>query len=560
MLSSLTIENIAIIEAAQMDFCPGLNVLSGETGAGKSIVIDALSAVLGERTSKDLIRTGASGATVVALFEQVSDDTLEALQQLGLSVPPDRALQISRSIREDGRNICKINGTPVTVTMLKTIGKTLISIHGQHDSQNLLNPEYHYQYLDALGGLEPIHQEYLKEYEAYSRLYRNFRQLESGAEERRRRIETLQFEVQELQAAQLTVGEYDELKKKRDFFRNAEKVLDGLHRAEAALTDGEETNGALTLLFDVVNALQGPAGHLEEASALLQEANDLAYAAQDLKGHIETILLQADYNPQQQAAVEERLSLLHQLQLKYGPDEESMLSYLAEAEEELQSLQSLGTNREEVLAELEQRKEQLLAAADRLHLARSHAASDFEVQVQKELQFLDMPHVELSTSFTRCKLNPTGSDQIEFLISPNPGEALKPLAKIASGGELSRILLAIQNVLSDKGNVATLIFDEIDTGVSGSAAEKIAIKLKAVSARHQAICITHSAQVAAYAEAHFFLYKEVQDGKTYTRVQPLDTNGRIKELARIMGGVEITDLQKESAKELLQHAKNAVAT
>ncbi len=560
MLSSLTIENIAIIEAAQMDFCPGLNVLSGETGAGKSIVIDALSAVLGERTSKDLIRTGASGATVVALFEQVSDDTLEALQQLGLSVPPDRALQISRAIREDGRNICKINGTPVTVTMLKTIGKTLISIHGQHDSQNLLNPEYHYQYLDALGGLEPLHQEYLKEYEAYSRLYRNFRQLESGAEERMRRIETLQFEVQELQAAQLTVGEYDELKKKRDFFRNAEKVLDGLHRAEAALTDGEETNGALTLLFDVVNALQGSAGHLEEASTLLQEANDLAYAAQDLKAHVETVLLQADYNPQQQAVVEERLSFLHQLQLKYGPDEESMLSYLAEAEEELQSLQGLGTNREEVLAELEQRKEQLLAAADRLHLARSHAASDFEVRVQKELQFLDMPHVELSTSFTRCKLNPTGSDQIEFLISPNPGEALKPLAKIASGGELSRILLAIQNVLSDKGNVATLIFDEIDTGVSGSAAEKIAIKLKAVSTKHQVICITHSAQVAAYAEAHFFLYKEVQDGKTYTRVQPLDTDGRIKELARIMGGVEITDLQKESAKELLQHAKNAVAT
>lgn len=560
MLSSLTIENIAIIEAAQMDFCPGLNVLSGETGAGKSIVIDALSAVLGERTSKDLIRTGASGATVIALFEQVSDDTLEALQQLGLSVPSDRALQISRGIREDGRNICKVNGTPVTVTMLKALGKTLISIHGQHDSQNLLNPEYHYQYLDALGGLEPIHQAYLKEYEAYSRLYRNFRQLESGAEERQRRIETLQFEVQELQAAQITVGEYDELKKKRDFFRNAEKVLDGLHRAEAALTDGEETNGALTLLFNVVNALQGPASHLEEVSALLQEANDLAYAAQDLKDHIETTLLQADYNPQQQAEVEERLSLLHQLQLKYGPDEESMLSYLVDAEEELQSLQGLGSNREEVLAELEQRKEQLLAAADRLHLARSHAASDFEVRVQKELQFLDMPHVELSTSFTRCKLNPTGSDQIEFLISPNPGESLKPLAKIASGGELSRILLAIQNVLSDKGNVATLIFDEIDTGVSGSAAEKIAIKLKAVSNKHQVICITHSAQVAAYAEEHFFLYKEVQDGKTYTRVQPLDTDGRIQELARIMGGVEITDLQKESAKELLQHAKNTVAT
>ncbi len=560
MLSSLTIENIAIIEAAQMDFCPGLNVLSGETGAGKSIVIDALSAVLGERTSKDLIRTGASGATVVALFEQVSDDTLEALQQFGLSVPSDRALQISRGIREDGRNICKVNGTPVTVTMLKAIGKTLISIHGQHDSQNLLNPEYHYQYLDALGGLEPVHQAYLKEYEAYSRLYRNFRQLESGAEERQRRIETLQFEVQELQTAQITVGEYDELKKKRDFFRNAEKVLDGLHRAEAALTDGEETNGALTLLFNVVNALQGSAGHLEEASALLQEANDLAYAAQDLKAHIETTLLQADYNPQQQAEVEERLSYLHQLQLKYGPDEESMLSYLADAEEELQSLQGLGSNREEVLAELEQRKEQLLAAADRLHLARSHAASDFEVRVQKELQFLDMPHVELSTSFTRCKLNPTGSDQIEFLISPNPGESLKPLAKIASGGELSRILLAIQNVLSDKGNVATLIFDEIDTGVSGSAAEKIAIKLKAVSNKHQVICITHSAQVAAYAEAHFFLYKEVQDEKTYTRVQPLDTDGRIQELARIMGGVEITDLQKESAKELLQHAKNTVAT
>lgn len=560
MLRNLRIENIAIIEAAQMEFSSGLNVLSGETGAGKSIVIDALSAVLGERTSKDLIRTGEAKAQVVALFEKVGNDTEAVLGEYDISPEEDGTLQVSRVIHADGRNICKVNGTPVTVSMLKKLGKTLISIHGQHDSQNLLNPEYHYKYLDALGNLEPLHAAYQEAYEAYSDLYKQFKKLEAGLEERSRKMEDLQFAINELEEADIKIGEYEALQKQKARFRNAEKILSGLQRAENALTETEEQTGAVNLLFDAATALQIPAEYLEEGDLLLQKVQDLAYSAQDLSAELQHLLAQTDYNPKLQEEVEERSAFLHKLMQKYGPDEAALLSALEEARKELQALEQLGTDREMVLRELEDRKERLLSVAGELHAARLHAASEFEVRVREELRFLDMPYVEISTEFLPCKLNPTGSDQIAFLISPNPGEALKPLAKIASGGELSRILLAIQNVLSEKGNVDTLIFDEIDTGVSGSAAEKIARKLKSVSRRHQVICITHSAQVAAYAEAHFFLSKEVQNGKTYTRVLPLTREGRIAELARILGGISVTDLQKKSAKELLERAEEAELT
>ena len=557
MLSSLNIENIAIIEAAGISFAPGLNVLSGETGAGKSIIIDALSAVLGERTSKDLIRTGEKSAKVTAVFQNLDRDVLSALAELDLPTPEDNSLLIQRTINLDGRNVCKVNGNPVTVSMLKSLGKTLISIHGQHDSQNLLNPEYHYKYLDALGGLEPLHQEYLTEYNGYSTLYRQYKQLTRGEEERAQRIAFLQFEIQEIEAAEVKPGEYDDLLERRSMYRNSEKIIANLNAALGALTDADDFNGAVSLTFDAAHQLEDAAKHYTAIDALSTELSELAYNLQNMREEVQNALYDCEYDPAQQAVVEDRIALLHILMNKYGATEEAVLDYLAKEQEELQMLLGAGSSREELEAELERRKATLLDVANRLSLARKHAASEFEVRVKHELEFLDMPNVEINTSFTRCKLNPVGSDIIEFLISPNLGEALKPLAKIASGGELSRIMLAIQNVLSRNGNVDTMIFDEIDTGVSGSAAEKIAIKLHQVAREHQVLCITHSAQVAAYADEQFKISKKVEAGKTFTEVEPLDEEGRVEELARILGGVHVTDLQRASAKELMNHAKNA---
>lgn len=560
MLCSLKIENIAIIESAEITFSDGLNVLSGETGAGKSIIIDALSAVLGERTSKELIRTGESSAKVVAVFESVSKETEEVLKELNIDVPEDHALQVQRIINMDGKNQCRVNGTPVTVGMLKTLGRSLISIHGQHDSQNLLNPEYHYLYLDSLGNLEKEYQTYLTAYQSYSSLYREYKKLIHNEEERNRRIDYLNYEIREIEEADIKVGEYDDLLEKRTLFRNSEKITGGLRKALAALTDGEDYSGAVSLAFEASSGAEQSARILNSLQELSERISELAYGLGAAKTDLETALFECAYDPSEQDVVEARINQLHQIQSKYGATEEEILAYLEEKKSELQTLLTLGESREETEAELERRKEVLLNAANTLSLARKHAASEFEVRVQNELQFLDMPNVELSTKFEHCKLNPTGSDVIEFLIAPNPGEALKPLAKIASGGELSRIMLAIQNVLSVKGNVGTVIFDEIDSGLSGSSSEKVAIKLKSVSKKHQVICITHSAQVAAYADTQFKISKEVLNGKTYTIVTPLEEDGRVEELARILGGVTVTDLQRKNAKELLTLARNNAAT
>lgn len=557
MLRSLQIQNIAIIEAADISFASGLNVLSGETGAGKSIMIDAISAVLGERTSKDLIRTGEPSAKVTAIFEQLDEDVLSCLDELGLERPEDDCLLISRTINLDGRNSCKVNGTTVTVGMLKTLGKTLISIHGQHDSQNLLNPDYHYKYLDALGNLESLHETYLEQYTGYASLYRQYRQLNMNDEERSRRIDFLKFEIQEIESAEIQPGEYDKLLERRAVIRNSEKILAQLNAALAALSDRDDFSGATTLVFDAARNVSEAAKHYSGLDTLSSDLSELSYNLQSAREEIQTALYDCAFDPQEQSIVEDRLNILHNLMNKYGNSEEIILECLEAKKTELAQLEETGSNRDELELQLEKRKEVLLKTADQLSLARKHAASEFEVRIKHELNFLDMPHVELSTQFERCKLNPVGSDKIEFLIAPNPGEALKPLSKIASGGELSRIMLAIQNVLSNKGNVDTIIFDEIDTGVSGSAAEKIAIKLHSVAKHHQVLCITHSAQVAAYADEHYKIQKEVEDGKTFTRVELLDEHGRVEELARILGGVHITDLQRASARELMEQAKKA---
>lgn len=554
MLTNLRIENIAIIESATIDFGNGLNVMSGETGAGKSIIVDAISAILGERTSKELIRTGAEKAQVTALFEDITPNVTKLLYFLGIPVNDDKALHISRTISLDGRNSCKVNGCAVTVTMLKQLGKELISIHGQHDSQNLLNPECHYKYLDALADNEDLYNDYLEKYSAYSNLYKKFKALSQNEEEKQKRIEFLQYEINEIESAGVRIGEYDELCEKRELFRNSEKVIGGLKDALSILTDGDETTGVVNAMFDASKSVEKSAAHYEPALKLSQEMTELTYQLEEKKNEIEKTLYELSFDPEKLSEIEERISFLFKLKGKYGESEEEILEYLQNSKDELETLINLNLSQDEIIAKLEKDKEILLEAADKLSLSRKHAASEFEVHVKHELTFLDMPNVEISVNFERTKLNTTGSDNIEFLISPNPGEELKPLAKIASGGELSRIMLAIQNVLSANDNVGTMIFDEIDTGVSGSAAEKIAKVLKSVGTKGQVICITHSAQVASYADNHFVVEKKVQNEKTYTYVTPLDRDGRINEVARIIGGVNITELQIKSATEMIDSA------
>ena len=554
MLSDLRIENIAVIESAAISFGDGLNVMSGETGAGKSIIIDALSAVLGERTSKELIRTGVEKAQVTALFGSCEANVSKVLESLDIPENDDKSLLVSRMISLDGRNSCKINGCPVTVSMLKTLGKELISIHGQHDSKNLLNPECHYKYLDALGDNEKLYLQYLDRYTAYSELYRKFKTLSQNEEEKQKRIEFLRFEINEIESAGVRVGEYDELCDRRDLYRNSEKVIGGLRDALALLSDTDESDGIVNALFEASKSVEKSAAHYEPASKLASSLLDITYALEEKKNEIEQTIYDCEFDPAKLAETEERISFLFGLRNKYGETESDILEYLEKSKDELETLLNMNISKDEIEAQLEKDKEVLLDLAERLTSARKHAASEFEVRVKHELSFLDMPNVEISTSFERCKLNPTGADVIEFLISPNPGEALKPLAKIASGGELSRIMLAIQNVLSSRDNVGTMIFDEIDTGVSGSAAEKIARSLKNVSKKCQVICVTHSAQVASYADEHFLITKEVKNEKTYTRVDALDREGRIGEVARIIGGVNVTELQLKSAEEMIDSA------
>lgn len=554
MLENLRIENIAIIESATIDFGNGLNVMSGETGAGKSIIIDAISAILGERTSKELIRTGTDKAQVTALFSDITPDVKKQLYHLGIPLSDDDTLHISRIISLDGRNSCKVNGSAVTVSMLKALGKDLISIHGQHDSQNLLNPEYHYKYLDALAQNENLYLDYLEKYSAYSNLYKKFKAMSQNEEEKEKRIEFLKHEIDEIESAGVRVGEYDELCEKRDLFRNSEKVIGGLKDALMILSDGDETTGVVNAMFDASKSVEKSAAHYEPAAKLSSEMMELTYQLEEKKNELERTLYELSFDPSKLAEIEERISFLFKLKGKYGESEEEILEYLENSKNELDTLINLNLSQDEIIAKLEKDKEILLDVAEKLSLSRKHAASEFEIHVKHELTFLDMPNVEISVNFERTKLNPTGSDNIEFLISPNPGEALKPLAKIASGGELSRIMLAIQNVLSKNNNVGTMIFDEIDTGVSGSAAEKIAKVLKNVGKKSQVICITHSAQVAAYADTHFVVEKKVQNEKTYTYVTPLDGDGRVEEVARIIGGVNITELQIKSAREMIESA------
>lgn len=554
MLELLHIENIAVIEQADIQFRPGFNALTGETGAGKSIVIDAMGAVLGGRTSRDLIRTGSKKALVSAEFSHVPED-LAGLAECGAAPDEDGLLLIQREIDSDGKNLCRINGRPVTVSQLRILGANLLNIHGQHDGQQLLDEEQHGAYLDRFGRLDDPLGAYRKVYESLAELRRKMDALRMDEAEKARKVDSLQFQIGELERAELCPGEEEELLERRDLLRNGEKYLSAVSGADHCLNGDDETGGAVALIQGAENALthvKGQNGRLEEIWNRLEqmrcEAYDLAETVRDLMGEF-------DFSPEELDAVGSRVDQLHRLKKKYGATVEDMLEYLDRSRRELDEIQAA----DDTLARLEVQlgKAQVAAAAAGTVLtkARKAAASELEQRILKELRDLDMNRVRFTIEFTPREPGPDGCDFVRFLMSANAGEDLKPIAKVASGGELARIMLALKNVLAEQERVGTLVFDEVDTGVSGRAAQKVAEKLAQVSRRKQVLCVTHLPQLAAMADSHFSVEKGERKGRTFTEVVRLDREQRKAELARLTGGSKVTDALLQSAGELLDGAE-----
>ena len=554
MLTNLYIENIAVIEKSNIDFTAGLNVLTGETGAGKSIVIDSINAVLGKRSSRGIIRSGADAAFVSATFEDVSDLVQKKLAAMGFSAE-DGTLILSRELSASGKNTCRINSRPATVAALKELGEYLINIHGQNDNLELMNPALHIVYIDALADIG-------EKLSSYRRLYRELKAVEeelSSADtdeaERLRKIDLLTFQIAELEDASITVGEYDALSAERDALQNREKIAKELMRARIALDGDDEVDGALRMTDDASASVMTASRWMSSLESAADRLSSALYELQEISRELEGAMDDIDADPGRLEEIEERLDLLYRLRHKYGDSEEEMLAYLDNANKELKSLTDYAFNREQ----LEKRREQLYHeaynSAEEISDIRVRVSEDFKTAVEREMAFLLMPNVRLEIAREETQLNSRGIDKLEFLISTNPGEEPKPVSKIASGGELSRMMLAIKTVLSRADFVETLIFDEIDTGISGSAADRVGKKLSQLSADAQILCVTHQAQIAAFADNHLFISKSVHDDRTFTHVASLDDDGRVRELARIVGGEEITDSALNHAKQLLNSAK-----
>lgn len=549
MLKYLHIENIAVIEQSNIDFTGGFNLLTGETGAGKSIIIDAINAVLGERTSKELIRNGADKATVCAQFDNLNETVLAALGENGLSPDENGELYISRVLSLEGKGSVKINGVSVTTTVLKEIGKTLINIHGQHDNQNLLNPDMHVHYIDRVAQNDQLLKSYLEEYKLFKEIRKEISSLETDEEEKARKTDYLKFQINELETANIRVGEFEELKEKIAVSRGFENNLKLLNRAIEAFTGDENKSGIIDGLDSVKNLLIST--KLKEYEADISMLDEVVLKIRDIASHIENFVSNDEFSAENLDNMTERLDLLRRVMLKYGDSEQKLILTLENAKKELDKI----TFSEERIEELEEQlglsQERLIEKANKLTKSRIEAAKGFEEKVCEILSYLNMPDVKFVVDFKTSKYTKLGCDDVQFLISANAGENAKPLSKIASGGELSRVMLAIQNVLLDKNDVDTLIFDEIDTGISGRAADKVGNVLKSVAKQHQVICITHLAQIAANADTHFLIEKTTEGGRTFTNLTKLDYEGRISEIARIMSGTEMTENLYNSAKELL---------
>lgn len=554
MLTNLYIENIAVIEKSNIDFTNGLNVLTGETGAGKSIVIDAINAVLGKRSSRGMIRTGADAAYVSATFEELSELVHKKLGAMGYSAE-DGSLILSRELSVSGKNTCRINSRPATVAALKELGEYLINIHGQNDNLELMNPALHIVYIDALADIG-------EQLAAYRGLYRELKAVEeelnsadTDESERLRRMDLLSFQITELEDADITVGEYDALSEERNALQNREKIAKELMRARIALDGDDEADGVLRMTDDAATSVMNASRYLSTLEGAADRLSSALYELQEISRELEGAMDDIDADPHRLEEIEERLDLLYRLRHKYGDSEEELLAYLDNAKKELNSLSDYAYNREQ----LEKRREELYNSAyhsaKELSDIRKKVCETFRESVEREMAFLLMPDVRLEIRHEEVEMNTRGIDKIEFLISVNPGEEPKPVSKIASGGELSRMMLAIKTVLSRADFVQTLIFDEIDTGISGSAADRVGKKLHQLSADSQVLCVTHQAQIAAFADNHLFISKSVHDERTFTQVDSLDEEGRVRELARIVGGEQITDSALNHAKQLLNTAR-----
>ncbi len=554
MLELLHIENIAVIEEADIQFRPGFNALTGETGAGKSIVIDAMGAVLGGRTSRDLIRTGAAKAFVSAEFSAVPPE-LPGLAENGLSPDEDGNLLLQREISAEGKNVCRVNGRPITVAQLRQLGGELLNIHGQHDGAQLLDEELHGAYLDRFGRTEEALGAYRGAYAVLSDLRERIRALQMDEAEKARRVDSLRFQIGELERAELRPGEEEELEARRNLLRNGEKYLSALSGADYCLSGDDESAGAVSQLRGAEEALSGVRSlneELEEAyrrlEALQSEAYDLAETIRDLRSGFA-------FSPEELDAAESRADQLYRLKKKYGPTVEEMLSYLEQRRAELDAIETADDTRILLEKKLAKAEKAVREAGEVLTAARKKAAAELEERIQRELRDLDMNRVRFSIAFAEKEPSPDGCDVVRFLMSANAGEDLKPIAKIASGGELARIMLALKNVLAEQEAVGTLVFDEVDTGVSGRAAQKVAEKLAQVSRRKQVLCVTHLPQLAAMADTHFSVEKGEEKGRTFTHVVRLDRERRKAELARITGGSQVTEALLKSAGELLDAAE-----
>lgn len=547
MLSLLHIENIAVIESADISFDSGFNVLTGETGAGKSIVIDAISTILGQRAYRDMIRTGSNQASVRAVFTDVPNLPWFSEND----VPYDPETIVYRQVSSDGKNICKVNGTLVSVAILRQLGMQLINIHGQHDSAELFDEANHLRYLDAFGKTENELADYLQKYQAMESIAREMKKLSMDEGEKLRRMEMLRYQINEIEKAKLQPDEDEILEQRRKLLQNAEKLSSGIEEAVVFVYGGEDSDGAVSMLQNAERELSRITKYSDALSNVHAQIKDLMYQVQDAADQLRDIRQDMEYSADELETIESRLDVIHKLRRKYGATCGDILAYLEQVKSELDTIEFADDHLKKLKEDHKKAVSVAQSAANILREKRKIAAKELSTRILSELSQLDMPKVQFSCEFSEVPLCPDGADTVSFYMSANAGESLKPMSKVASGGELARIMLAMKNVLAEQDRVPTLIFDEVDTGVSGRAAQKVAIKLRSVAHTKQVLCVTHLPQLAALANTHFLIAKEIRDQRTYTSVTPLDKHGRMMELARIIGGEHITENTLKSAEEML---------
>lgn len=554
MLELLHIENIAVIERADIELAPGFNVLTGETGAGKSIVIDSINAILGARTSRDLVRTGSARASVTGSFHADSNSVLAALEELGVTPDEDGMIVLRRDINSDGRGSCRINGTPVSVSVLREAGGMLVSIHGQHDNQKLMNENLHLSLLDRLAESRPLLDVYTAKYNEMRAAERELKELETDEKTKAQRMDMLKYQIAELENAKLDPTEEEKLEERRKILQNASKLSDAVNSANVMLYGDDDSDGAVAGVKRALRELERCSGVSAEIDELTEELADINERLRDVASGVLNMTDRFEYNEAELDNIEGRLDQLSKLKKKYGNTVEAMLEHLTSCKDELDKIENSDALREKLEKKLAKLQKEAEEAAEKLSNHRKARAKELEKAITGELKYLDMPRARFITDFTKIPLCADGSDKVVFLISVNAGEDPKSLSKIASGGELSRIMLALQSILASADDIETMIFDEIDTGVSGRAAQKVAEKLAGVAVRKQVICVTHSTQLAAMADCHMLIEKGEKNGRTYTQVRPLDEDGRCGELARITSGAKVTDSALENARELIHAA------